>query len=109
MEKQIIVGYEPFVSNVAVLQYTNVINDILDEKITDEQGIACILDGILNFCEFNEMLFLFKQICRGLYLKHPGLVDDYILYYRETWDKQLNFIERGRIKCIFLPCCARSG
>lgn len=29
-------------SNVAVLQYTNIVNDILDEKITDEQEIAYI-------------------------------------------------------------------
>ena len=65
-------------SNVAVLQYTNIVNDILDEKITDEQEIAFILD---------EMLLLFKRVCRGLYLKHPGLVHDYILYYREMWDE----------------------
>lgn len=74
-------------SNVAVLQYTDIVNDILDEKITDEQEIACILDGMLDFCQFNEMLLLFKQVCRGLYLKHPGLVYNYILYYREMWDE----------------------
>lgn len=74
-------------SNTAVLQYTNIVNDILNEKITDEQEIACILDGMLDFCQFNEMLLLFKRVCRGLYLKHPGLVHDYISYYREMWDE----------------------
>lgn len=43
-------------SNVAVLQYTNIVNDILDEKITDEQEIACILDGMFDFCQFDKML-----------------------------------------------------
>lgn len=74
-------------SKVAVLQYTNMVNDILNEKITDEQEIACIMDGMLDFCQYNEMLLLFKRLCRGLYLKHPGLVQDYILYYREMWDE----------------------
>ena len=55
--------------------------------VTDEQEIAFILDGMLDFCQFDEMLLLFKRVCRGLYLKHPGLVHDYILYYREMWDE----------------------
>ena len=89
MDKEIMKMAEQLktLSNVAVLQYTNIVNDILDKKITDEQEIACILDGMLDFCYFNEMLLLYKQVCRGLYLKHPGLVHDYILYYREMWDE----------------------
>ena len=62
-------------SNVEVLQYTNIVNDILDGNITDVQEIAYIMDGMLDFCQFNEMLLLFK------------LVQDYILYYREMWDE----------------------
>ena len=60
-------------SNVAVLQYTNIVNDILDGNTTDVQEIAYIMDGMLDFCQFNEMLLLFKRLCRGLYLKHPEL------------------------------------
>lgn len=51
------------------------------------QEIAYIMDGMLDFCQVNEMLLLFKRLCRGLYLKHPELVQDYILYYREMWDE----------------------
>lgn len=74
-------------SNVAVMQYTDIVNDILDGKIADKQEIAYILEGMLDFCQFNEMLLLFKRVCRGLYLNHPGLVHDYILFYREMWDE----------------------
>lgn len=74
-------------SNVAVMQYTDIVNDILDGKIADKQEIACILEGMLDFCQFNEMLLLFKRVCRGLYLNHPGLVHDYTLFYREMWDE----------------------
>ena len=71
MDKEIMKMAEQLktLSNVAVLQYTNIVNDILDEKITDELEIAFILDGMLDFCQFDEMLLLFKRVCRGLYLK----------------------------------------
>lgn len=89
MDKEILKMAEQLktLSNVAVLQYTDIVNDILDGKIADEQEIAFILDGMLDFCQFNEMLLLFKRVCRGLYLKYPGLVHDYILFYREMWDE----------------------
>lgn len=45
------------------------------------------MDGMLDFCQFDEMLQLFKRLCRGLYLKYPELVKDYILYYREMWEE----------------------
>lgn len=74
-------------SNITVLKYTNIVNDILDEKITEEQEIAHIMDGMLDFCQFDEMLLQFKRLCRGLYLKNPGLVQDYILCYKRMWDE----------------------
>ena len=57
MDKEIMKMAEQLktLSNVAVLQYTNIVNDILDEKITDELEIAFILDGMLDFCQFDEM------------------------------------------------------
>lgn len=66
MDKEILRMAEQLksLSNVAVMQYTDMVNDILDGKIADEQEIAGILDGMLDFCQFNEMLLLFKRACR---------------------------------------------
>ena len=75
-------------SKVAVVQYGSVVDDILNEKITDEQEIERVMDGMLDFCQFDEMLLLFKRLCRGLYPQHPQLVQDYISYYREMWDEE---------------------
>jgi len=75
-------------SKVAVAQYRSVVDDILIEKITNEQVIERVMDGMLDFCQFDEMLLLFKRLCRGLYLQHPQLVQDYISYYREMWDEE---------------------
>lgn len=75
-------------SKVAMLQYSGIVDDILNKKITDEQEIARIMEGMLDFGQFDEMLLLFKQLCRELYPQHPQLVQDYISYYRETWDNE---------------------
>jgi len=75
-------------SKVAVVQYRSVVDNILNEKITDEHEIARVMDGMLDFCHFDEMLLLFKRLCRGLYPRHPQLVQDYISYYWEMWDEE---------------------
>lgn len=89
MDKEIIRLAEEMqaLSDEAVLQYTNIVDNVLNGKITDVQEIECIMDGMLDFCQFDEMLQLFKRLCRGLYLKYPELVKDYILYYREMWEE----------------------
>jgi len=70
-------------SKVAVIHYGSIVDDILNKEITDKQEIARVMDGMLDFCQFDDMLLLFKRLCRELYPQHPQLVQDYISYYRE--------------------------
>lgn len=74
-------------SDVAFIQYKNQVDDIISGEIDDEQKIALVMDGILDFCQFDNMLLLFKKLCRELYVRHPLLVKNYIAYYREMWDE----------------------
>lgn len=76
-------------SEMAVFQYRPIVECILCEEITDVMEIERIMDGMLDFCQFDNMLSLFKELCRGLYSKYPVLVHDYILYYREMWDTEM--------------------
>jgi len=75
-------------SKVAVIHYGSIVDDILNKEITDKQEIARVMDGMLDFCQFDDMLLLFKRLCRELYPQHPQLVQDYISYYREMWDNE---------------------
>lgn len=73
-------------SNIAVCQYAPIVNDIIDGKITEEDEIEYMMDRMLDFCQFDNMLELFKKLCRRIYYKYPKLVTDYILIYKEMWD-----------------------
>lgn len=75
-------------SKVAVVQYRSIVDDIINKKIADEQEIERVMGGMLNFCQFDEMLLLFKRLCRELFSQHPQLVQEYISYYREMWDNE---------------------
>ena len=73
-------------SNIAVCQYAPIVDDIIAGRITEEDEIAHVMDWMLDFCQFNNMLQLFKRLCRGIYYKFPRLVTDYIFIYKEMWD-----------------------
>ena len=73
-------------SNIAVCQYAPIVDDIIAGKITEEDEIEHVMDWMLDFCQFDNMLELFKKLCRGIYYKYPSLVMDYILFYKEMWD-----------------------
>ena len=85
-------------SKVAVVQYRSIVDDILNKEFTDKRENARVMDGMLDFCQFDDML-LFKRLCRELYPHHPQLVQDYISYYREMWDNEYA-TDGGRIKLV---------
>lgn len=73
-------------SVLAVDQYEPIVNMVLSGYITGEDEIAHIMDEMLDFCQFDNMLQLFKKLCRGIYHQYPSLVADYIMIYKELWD-----------------------
>lgn len=73
-------------SVLAVNQYEPIVNKVLSGYITGEDEIAHIMDRMLDFCQFDNMLQLFKKLCRGIYHQYPSLVVDYIMIYKELWD-----------------------
>ena len=66
-------------SNIAVCQYAPIVDDIIAGRISEENEIEHMMDRMLDFCQFDNMLELFKKLCRGIYYKYPKLVTDYIL------------------------------
>jgi hypothetical protein len=75
-------------SSMAVLQYTPLVSDIISGRITAQTEIEHILDGMLDFCHDEQMLLLYKQVCRKLLATYPELVVTYINSYREMWDTE---------------------
>jgi hypothetical protein len=75
-------------SKAAVTQYKPLAKEIISGKITDEDEIAHIMDGMLDFCNFDNMLNVYKKVCMSLIHTHPKLAMDYIQAYHETWDSE---------------------
>ena len=79
----------------AVNQYEPIVNMVLSGYITDEDEIAYIMDRMLDFCQFDNMLQLFKKLCRGIYYQYPLLVSDYIMIYKELWESDEDVEEKS--------------
>jgi hypothetical protein len=75
-------------AETAVIQYKPLAEEIISGKITNEHEISHIMDGMLDFCNFDNMLILYKKVCRSLIYKYPQLTIDYIQAYRDTWDSE---------------------
>ena len=74
----------------AVKEYTPEVNAVIIEKIIDYVHIEHLLDGMLDFCFNEDMLNLFKKLCRYYYHINPEGTISYINAYRELWDNDYN-------------------
>jgi len=94
-EKQTIVDkLKPFFAQFQELQqqaflvYTPNVESIINDKVTDDNTIQRLLDGMLDFCGHNNMLLLYKKLCRYYWEINPEATAIYINFYREMWDNE---------------------
>lgn len=73
---------------LAKTEYEPIVNAIISKKIVDEQYILCTLDKLLDFCFDDEMLLLYKKLCRYYYPFNRGAIVDYIKYYFEMYEPE---------------------
>lgn len=79
------------IQSLAVLaktEYEPVVNAIIRKKIVDEQYILPTLDKLLDFCFDDEILLLYKKLCRYYYPYNRGVIADYIRYYFEMYEPE---------------------
>jgi hypothetical protein len=69
-------------------QYSFEVEAILRDQCRDPQRIECLLDGMLDFCFDDEMLCLFKDLCRYYFKIDPDATASYVYAYREMWDDE---------------------
>ena len=69
-------------------QYSFEVEATLQEKCRNPQRIECLLDGMLDFCFDDEMLHLYKKLCRYYYKIDPVATVSYVYAYREMWDEE---------------------
>jgi|WetSurMetagenome_2_1015567.scaffolds.fasta_scaffold45645_2 hypothetical protein len=64
------------------------VDAIISDKIRDLMRIERCLDRILDFCFDDEMLLLYKKLCRYYFYIDPEATVFYINAYREMWDEK---------------------
>ena len=75
-------------THTALIEYSAEVNKIIESKTTIQNQIENVLDGMLDFCHDDEMLFLFKKLCRYFYKINPKITAEYANIYREIWDNE---------------------
>ena len=71
-------------------QYSFEVETLLRDQCRDPQRIECLLDGMLDFCFDDEMLRLYKKLCRYYFKMDPKATVSYVNAYCEMWGKLSN-------------------
>lgn len=72
----------------AARQYSAEVGAILKVQSNDIQRIEGCLDGMLDFCFDDEMLALYKRLCRYYFAIDSEATAFYVHAYREMWDEE---------------------
>jgi len=92
MSKQDFTGIKELakkVDELAVLanrQFTIELNTIVEGRIKDQKTIENLLDRMLDFAFNDDVLLLYKKLCRYYLPINPEATVSYIDAYRDLWD-----------------------
>ncbi len=63
------------------------VDAIVRLNVEDQQRIEGVLDQLLDVAFDDQVLVLFKKLCRHYYAVDPETVTFYVNSYREMWDE----------------------
>lgn len=66
--------------------YTPVVQDMCDKKSVTQYELEYFLDYLVSACVSDEMLLLFKKVCRRFYEEYPETIAEYIMFYKEMYE-----------------------
>ena len=66
----------------AFQQYSILVEAVINNKITDQQEIQQIMDGLSDFGDYEEFLELYRKLCRYVYYTYPDMVGEYAALFR---------------------------
>ena len=71
------------------LYYKQEVDLIINSNDRCKKRIEKTLDALLDLAFDNNILKLFKKLCRYYYFISPQATVDYVLAYREIWDEEV--------------------
>ena len=75
------------IQNMAYREYRPIAYDLCSREADDEE-VAYYLDRMVGFCGTDNMLNLFKMVCRRYLYIYPDLIAFEIQTYKEMFDSE---------------------
>jgi len=72
----------------AYYAYLGPVEQLCRNKNATENEVGLMLDYLLDFCDSDKVLMLYKKVCRTFIYKYPKAIQDYIRYYFETYEPE---------------------
>lgn len=73
--------------DTAYQQYSQLVEQVVKDRITGEQEIERIMDGLMDFGDDQRFLALYKTLCRHVYYKYPDLVGEHTALFRLQFEE----------------------
>jgi hypothetical protein len=83
-----LIEYSHQLAREAEKLYTLEVAAIIKDQESDPGRIEHCLDGILGFCFDDNMLLLFKKLCRHYYTIDPVATGEYVYAYKDMWNNE---------------------
>ncbi len=77
--------------------FSEMVEDIISSNCKDENYIETSLDKLLDMCFDENILILYKKLCRYYFDINPQATKDYVMYYYERNEKN------GKFNCSEFP------
>lgn len=71
----------------AYVQYSSLVNGVLNDQITDVESIERIMDGLVDFSNDPRFLEIYKDLCRHIYYRYPQLVGEHVALFRLQFEE----------------------
>lgn len=68
--------------------YKPIVDEICSGRKVESKELENVLDGLVSMCMSDEMLSLFKRVCRRFYNQYPEIITDYVLFYKEMYEEE---------------------
>ena len=76
--------------------YSQAVASVMAGRITAENEIERIMDGLLDFGDDKQFLVLYKKLCRHVYNSYPQMVSEHIALFRMQFEEKDNDHENER-------------
>jgi len=70
----------------AFAQYSTLVDSVLRDEISDQRQLERIMDGLLDFCDEERFLQIYKKLCRHIFYRYPQLVGEHVALFRAQFE-----------------------